>query len=124
MLVLSRKARESIRIGDATVHVVRIRKTHVRLGITAPGGVRILRSELPPHVPDPLPADTSPSLFRVVLLDHGKIEVVHECESRFEANAWVEEWDRDHLGLVAVVWPAWAPLDLAATIGGASCCDC
>lgn len=47
MLVLSRKANETIRIGDdITITVVRIGPNTVRLGITAPADVNIARSEL------------------------------------------------------------------------------
>lgn len=47
MLVLSRKRGETIQIGnDIYVTVVRIGPNNVRLGITAPKDVRILRSEL------------------------------------------------------------------------------
>ncbi len=48
MLVLSRKKEEQIKIGpDITITVVRIKGQSVRLGIDAPGDVRILRAELP-----------------------------------------------------------------------------
>lgn len=56
------------------------------------------------------------SMFRVLLIDGDNIEVVYECESRSEANAWVEEWDMDPQGIVALVWPAWAPLDLVSIL--------
>lgn len=49
--------------------------------------------------------------FRVLLIEQGEVSVAHECDSRSEANAWVEEWDRDPMA-VAVVWPAWAPIQL------------
>ena len=53
MLVLSRKREEVIQIGtDIFVIVVRIGPTTVRLGITAPEGVRILRTELEVKVED------------------------------------------------------------------------
>lgn len=49
MLVLSRKTHETIRIGDDIyVTVVRIGPNTVRLGITAPAGVNIARTELLP----------------------------------------------------------------------------
>lgn len=48
MLVLSRKQGESIGIAEAIeVSVLEIRGNRVRLGITAPKGVCIHRSELP-----------------------------------------------------------------------------
>jgi carbon storage regulator len=47
MLVLSRKPGEKILIGpDVEVVVVRIGPNTVRLGITAPNGVTIIREEL------------------------------------------------------------------------------
>lgn len=47
MLVLSRNAEETIRIGDnITIAVIRISNGKVRIGITAPPEVTILRGEL------------------------------------------------------------------------------
>ena len=47
MLVLSRKVKEKIRIGDdITVTIVRIQGEKVRLGIDAPKDVTILRTEI------------------------------------------------------------------------------
>jgi len=47
MLVLTRKVNESIRIGDGIlVTVVQINPKKVKLGITGPQNVVILRSEL------------------------------------------------------------------------------
>ena len=47
MLVLSRKISESIRIAETIeITVLEIRGRQVRLGIKAPRGVRIVRSEL------------------------------------------------------------------------------
>lgn len=47
MLVLSRKERERIRLGDAIViTVVRVSGDRVRLGIEAPGDMLVLREEL------------------------------------------------------------------------------
>ena len=47
MLILQRKAGESLLIGeDITVHVVSLDGTRVRLAITAPDDVSILRNEL------------------------------------------------------------------------------
>ncbi|MBI3465801.1 MAG: carbon storage regulator [Planctomycetes bacterium] len=50
MLVLSRKEKERVRVGDSIViTVVRVAGDKVRLGIEAPVEMRILRDELPPH---------------------------------------------------------------------------
>jgi len=47
MLILTRKSGEMIRIGDAvTVRVLEIRGNQVRLGVEAPGDVRIYREEV------------------------------------------------------------------------------
>ncbi len=49
MLVLSRKVGEQIKIGDdVEVTVVKITGGGVRLGITAPREVRVVRKELKP----------------------------------------------------------------------------
>jgi carbon storage regulator CsrA len=50
MLVLSRKLGERITIGDdIEVKVLAVQGGRVRLGITCPTDVRILRAELAPH---------------------------------------------------------------------------
>lgn len=47
MLVLSRKLGEKIHIGDGiTLTVLEMRGNRVRLGIDAPGDIRVLRAEL------------------------------------------------------------------------------
>jgi len=47
MLVLSRKPLESILIGsDVRITVLKVERSHVRIGIEAPGSVTILRAEL------------------------------------------------------------------------------
>ncbi len=58
MLVLSRKTRQQIRIGDdITVTILVVKGQVVRVGIEAPRDVRVLRAELPvfdePVVPEP-----------------------------------------------------------------------
>jgi len=53
MLILSRRAEESIIIADTiTVKVVSIEKGVVKLGIDAPHNIRVLRSELVRAVKD------------------------------------------------------------------------
>ncbi len=48
MLVLSRKKNESIVInGDIRIEVLQIKGKQIRLGITAPASMKVLRSELP-----------------------------------------------------------------------------
>jgi carbon storage regulator len=54
MLVLSRKAHETVLIGnDMMVTVLSVRGKAVRLGITAPASVTVLRQELAPSQPSP-----------------------------------------------------------------------
>ncbi len=51
MLVLSRREKERIRLGDSiVVTVVRLSGDRVRLGIEAPSDVLVLRDELDPLV--------------------------------------------------------------------------
>jgi carbon storage regulator len=54
MLILSRKTRQAIKIGEGIViTVVAVRGKQVRFGIEAPPDVRIRREELPPLPPLP-----------------------------------------------------------------------
>ena len=55
MLVLSRKAGESIHIDNVKVTIVRLDRNRVRIGIEAPAEMKIMRGELLPEntfVPD------------------------------------------------------------------------
>jgi carbon storage regulator len=53
MLVLSRRERERIKLGDSiVVTVVRVAGDKVRQGIEAPPDVLVLRDELEPHAVD------------------------------------------------------------------------
>jgi carbon storage regulator len=57
MLVLSRRERERIRLGDSiVVTVVRVAGDKVRLGIEAPPHVLVLRDELEPRTGVDVPA--------------------------------------------------------------------
>lgn len=50
MLVLTRKATQQIRVGDAiTITVVRVEGNKVRIGIQAPLDVPIVRGEIAAH---------------------------------------------------------------------------
>ena len=50
MLVLSRKKNESIVInGNIRIEVLQIKGKQIRLGITAPSNMKVLRGELPPR---------------------------------------------------------------------------
>ena len=46
-LVLTRKVGQTITIGESGVRVVQVQGTRVKLAITAPDSVRIIRGELP-----------------------------------------------------------------------------
>ena len=62
MLVLSRKVNESVDVaGDITIKVISVNGNCVKLGVTAPNSVRILRSELTVGMSDPVAADPSPA---------------------------------------------------------------
>jgi carbon storage regulator len=53
MLILSRRAGESINIGDdIVVTVVSVGGNHIRLGISAPREVRVLRDEIVQAIKD------------------------------------------------------------------------
>ena len=59
MLVLTRKPKEEIRIGDdIVVTIIRVRGNLVRVGIDAPENVRIMRSELVTDSPEAEPVST------------------------------------------------------------------
>lgn len=45
-LVINRRKGESVRIGDAEVHIINTTRTHVCLAIVAPRTTKILRMEL------------------------------------------------------------------------------
>jgi carbon storage regulator len=54
MLVLSRRERERIKLGDSiVVTVVRVAGDKVRLGIEAPSNIVVLRGELESHGDSP-----------------------------------------------------------------------
>lgn len=60
MLVLSRKSREAIQIGDdVTITILRLKGNSVRIGIEAPREVRVVRSELSTESEKVRPAATS-----------------------------------------------------------------
>ncbi len=46
MLVITRTVEEEIRIGDVIVKVLSVRAKRVRLGISAPPNVKVIRTEL------------------------------------------------------------------------------
>ena len=61
MLILTRKLGEIIRVGDTvTVRVLEVRGNQVRLGIEAPGDVRIYREEIYRSIHPDVPAEPAP----------------------------------------------------------------
>ncbi len=62
MLILSRRPREELVIGDAriTIRILEVRGNRVRLGIEAPTDVSIRREECPPAESRPEPQTTIP----------------------------------------------------------------
>jgi carbon storage regulator len=53
MLVIKRKANESLKVGDSIeIHILAVGKNYTKIGVTAPRDVAVLRSEL-------VPADTN-----------------------------------------------------------------
>ncbi len=59
MLVLTRRGGETLKIGDdISITILRIKGNQVRLGLAAPRGVPVRRSELAPRASTP--RDTAP----------------------------------------------------------------
>ena len=62
MLVLTRKQKEEIRIGDnVKITILRVKGQSVRIGIEAPNDVRVIRGELKPHGDETASASQSSS---------------------------------------------------------------
>lgn len=62
MLILSRKVGETIQIGrDITIMVTQVRRGEVRIGISAPDGVDILRGELHKPIAEQVEAKNEPA---------------------------------------------------------------
>lgn len=66
MLVLSRKTDEAIQIGeDITITVIKVKGNTVRLGISAPADVRVMRKELEIELPcEAIQADQSVAVVK------------------------------------------------------------
>lgn len=94
MLVLTRKLKESIRIGDdITVTIVRVKGNAVRIGIEAPRHVRVIRGELN-RLADRVGGILEDRIRR------GESVVVEQDE--FDANEELsDEWSREVDGPVA-----------------------
>ena len=79
MLVLSRKSMERIQIGDnVVVTVLEIHGNKVRIGISAPREIRVLRSELQQVIPE-LPSDLVPNVRGIGTASVAKVlpSVIH-----------------------------------------------
>ncbi len=67
VLILSRKASECIHLGDDIVlTIVAVGNDKVRIGVQAPPGVKILRTELEVNATVPMPAERPAPLAAVV----------------------------------------------------------
>lgn len=63
MLILSRKQGEAIAAGDVIIHVLSVGRRVVKLGLEAPGEIRIRRTELGamPSTPPTMEGNHEPS---------------------------------------------------------------
>jgi carbon storage regulator CsrA len=62
MLVLTRKLKEQIRIGDnVTITILKVQGNTVRVGIEAPKNVRVIRGELPRFDGEETEAEPAPT---------------------------------------------------------------
>lgn len=95
MLVLTRKVKEQIQIGEnIVVTIVQVRGKTVRVGIEAPKSVRVVRAEIgeqPANVEQPAHAEVPamakvPAAAKVTVARHERIEAEHvEAPSGFSA---------------------------------------
>ena len=111
MLVLSTRLNEKILLPDSktSIEVVAIQSGTVRLGITAPEDVRILRENVPDRVaewgPEPGSEDRSPTIHDVKQLIDRRLEIArkgiteaHKClraGQDEEARVLLEKVDED-----------------------------
>ena len=74
MLVLSRKKNESIVIdGGIVIEVLQIGRDQIRVGVTAPAAVKVLRGELRPFSQQPAAPTAGPNLDAGPMLNAGPI---------------------------------------------------
>ena len=111
MLVLSTRLNEKILLPDiqTTIEVVAIQSGTIRLGISAPEEVRILREGLPDRVaewgPAPIDEDQVPSLHNIKRLIDKRLEIartgINEARQRLregfdeDARVLLEKVDED-----------------------------
>lgn len=80
MLVLTRKKSETIQIGDnVTIKVIRTGATTVKIGIEAPGNVRILRGELTADSP----MESSREILGWKAGEAERMEIARPCSDQF-----------------------------------------
>ncbi|MGD9645567.1 MAG: carbon storage regulator [Pirellulales bacterium] len=88
MLVLTRKVREQIRVGDnIVITILRVQGQAVRVGIDAPRSVRVVRAELP-TLPEAMPvgaddADDS-AAAGAARPSAGKVHAERRADASFE----------------------------------------
>jgi carbon storage regulator CsrA len=111
MLVLSTRLNEKVHLPDSrtTIEVVAIQSGTVRLGISAPEEVRILRQGIPDRVAewgiDPDEAAEEPALQRIKRLLDKRLEIAHKglneaqrcllAGNEEDANVLIEKVDED-----------------------------
>jgi carbon storage regulator CsrA len=84
MLVLSTRLHEKVVLPDTqtTIEVVAIQSGSVRLGISAPEDVRVLREGIPDRLvewgPEPVPEDEVPTLHAIKRLLDKRLEIARE----------------------------------------------
>jgi|GEM_PF-3310572 len=102
MLVLTRKTNQKVSIGDdVTITVLRVKGNTIRLGIEAPRGVRVIRSELRPFESTGAPTAEGQSVE-----EGGSDSADEPCRFSVEAN-----WLGDHADLeISEVRPTRGPL--------------
>lgn len=105
MLVLTRKLREQIRIGDnVTITILRIRGGGVRVGIDAPQEVPVVRGELPPKASSPAAADAAhkddDGVDRACTSDEAELE---PALARAQDGAWLHLLERGFAGSAATM---------------------
>jgi carbon storage regulator CsrA len=75
MLVLSRRAQQSIRIGDSvTITILKIKGNTVRIGIEAPTETRIIRAELSDFGPSETLATPEASETKLPTAESNRVE--------------------------------------------------
>ena len=82
MLVLTRKLQQQIKIGDEiTVTILKVKGNTVRVGITAPREVRVIRGELPKE------GDTALDSAAVTAIDESVTSAAEELKEAAEEAA-------------------------------------